>query len=472
MYDDATAVPSLDLIEPEIREGLPREIPRWTQAARELMYWDMRGVELIRPRPAETPGDFASRPKLTFQLVRRAVHELGKGLYCPGPSRELAGGGRELYDRVTAANSLNGMLQHGDRMAYLHGVFCIGVMPDASRGVRLDPWRADEFAVWMSDDDPRTPSAVCVRSHFPARRQLRYQAWTSREVRTYWSAVGDCDPTRTRSASLQLDPAMSEDHALGVLPFVFLHNESPVCSFWTPGYGRPLADANAALDQQLSDLAHSVQVFCIPERFAENLSNAGAMFHVPGGLIELTSRDKTREAKIFSAQPDLRVEEVWVHLLKYANQILSDLDLPLTVDPNERSYPESGVALVVRQRPLIQLWQARGESFKAYETALARTILAVAGKYGAAGVPGGPAELTVTFPEPQLPLPTPERDAADRWEIEMGLTSRIRLAMERYGLTRAQAVARLEQTSDDYAEERRIFGGNDSKEDVSDENLP
>jgi hypothetical protein len=465
---------TLAMLDAELREGLACAVPAWSDAMRQLAYYEMRGAELIQPRPAETANDFAGRPKVAIHLTRRVITELAKGLYSCGPTRELASpAGQVLLDQVYAANHVDSLLQLADSMAWLHGVFAIQVWPtgrlDAS--IRLYPWRRDEFHVWCTEDDPTDVQAVCVRSLFEGRKQIRYQVWSDTEVRTYWTPVGDCDPIGRQSRILTFDPGASGVHGLGVLPFVFCHSTPPVVSFDTPGLGKPLAEISAVLDSQVSDLAQSIRTHCIPARYADNVASVAEHVHRPDTLIDLVAHDRTKEARIFFVQPDLAVEQVWYHLQRLANQTLQDLDLPLTADVDALSAPESGVAIVARRMPLIDLWTSRQTHWERHEAELARTTLIVAGNFHGRGDWRGAAAapLTVTFPPPRLPLPTPERNEADSWELEQGLTSRIRITMTRYGLTRAQAVKRLQQTVEDLAEERAIYGAAESEADPEEE---
>jgi hypothetical protein len=459
---DVADVPSLVLLDADVRRGLPEQGAAWDEAARQLAYYEMRGATLIRPRPLETVADFAARPKVAIHLTRRVITELGKGLYASPPTRELAdAAGRETLDAVYKASDVDALLQHADRMTWLQGTHAIQALPamKPDRPVRLYPWRRDEYCSWALDDDPSEVWAVCVRSLFPARRQVRYQLWSAREVRTYWSDVGDTDVQRRSGRNLTFDPGASGEHGLGCLPFVLTHNEPPVCGHDTPGLGGPLADVCAVLDEQASDLAQSIRVHCIPTRYADNVAAMGDHVHRAEGLIDLVPHQREREARIFFVQPDLQVEQVWYHLSRLANQTLQDLDLPLTADVDALSNPESGVAIVVRRMPLIDLWRARQSRWKGTEQALSAVVLTVAGSFHKRPrlVNAARGELTVTYPEPQLPLPTPERNDADAWELEQGLTSRIRLVQERNGLTRTQAIERIRQTVEDLREEAELY---------------
>ncbi len=61
-------------------------------------------------------------------------------------------------------------------------------------------------------------------------------------------------------------------------------------------------------------------------------------------------------------------------------------------------------------------------------------------------------QLLLAWAEPRIPIPGPDRDQSDEWEMQVGIKSRITVCMERYGLTRDQAVEHIKQVSTDEAE--------------------
>ena len=80
--------------------------------------------------------------------------------------------------------------------------------------------------------------------------------------------------------------------------------------------------------------------------------------------------------------------------------------------------------------------------FAEFEECLAATALAVAGVwYGDARlIPAATdPELVVVWPEPRIPLPSPERNDSDAWELEQGLADPIEVLARRRGITLGQA---------------------------------
>ena len=58
-------------------------------------------------------------------------------------------------------------------------------------------------------------------------------------------------------------------------------------------------------------------------------------------------------------------------------------------------------------------------------------------------------ELLLAWAEPRIPIPGPDRDQSDEWEMQVGIKSRINVCMERYGLNHDQAVQRLQEVAKD-----------------------
>ena len=86
---------------------------------------------------------------------------------------------------------------------------------------------------------------------------------------------------------------------------------------------------------------------------------------------------------------------------------------------------------------------------------LARKILTACGNhYGHAELLDQAAQLNLllAWAEPRIPIPGPDRDQSDEWEMQVGIKSRITVCMERYGLTRDQAIKHIEQVAEDEAE--------------------
>jgi hypothetical protein len=483
--DAQDVTPSLDSVEEEVRSGLPTAEERLECAKANEDFYQLRNALYVEKRDSEEGADFARRPKRTSKLTRKAVTTLTSLLYSPGPSRAFEGlpaGAEELIAGVYAANHVNALMQRADRKATLNDCCALQAVGtgDPKRPVRLYLWGADEFEPFFRDDDPTTPWAVCTRSLMRqgGKAWRRYELWSKHEHRVYTTKPVDwlyflATASGTRAdyrpdLSGTVDARGRGDGAnpYGVLPFAFVWNETPVDRFWGSGIGSALRDCNAEVDRELSDLAEHVQKFLNPRLFLRNVSGGFRWRDQPGRPTHLPPRPGTEgevapDPDIFALQVQLAVEETWLDAEKYANQTFYELDVPLSAVRQDQSGPTSGIQIIAEQAPLLAYTKARQAPFAQYERGVAQVILAVAGGYyekpeWAAAAEN--VELRLTWPEPAVPVPSPETDDADDWELARGVTSLVDIIARRRGVTRDQAMDVLKQVAKDREEVAEIFG--------------
>jgi hypothetical protein len=155
------------------------------------------------------------------------------------------------------------------------------------------------------------------------------------------------------------------------------------------------------------------------------------------------------EAEYLQAQ--LAIESIWVDLEKYMKQVATAVNLPFTALEIEYGDAPSGISLVIKEWPLLKRAANRRRMYQMAETSLARTILTACGNhYGqpelvtqAQGL-----ELVLAWAEPDIPVPGPDRDQSDEWEVAMGLTSRVAIAQQRYGLSEDRAIEHIKHQAE------------------------
>ncbi len=458
-YGDGDGKSIADL-ENEIRAGLPNESRRVAEAQRNMDYYNLENERYIPMREAESPYDYRNRPKRALPLVREVIGILADHLYNPGPGRRVEGSdlATEWLERVYADNHVDSLFQAADAFSTLNDVvaFQVAATGDPARPIRLHLFGAEEFAVWTSVDDPSKPWAVCTISRFDAR--TRYQVWDQYQYRTYYTK--QWDPLMTSGGRVaEIEPSECGENPYGVLPFSFVHAETPVRQFWTVGVGTALREANARIDAEISQLAEAVQYYANPIPIAVNVDERwrpvirpGSFIHVPAALPLSIGGDSPPVPSLSYLQSNLDISGLWLDCERHLTNVLEGMRVPLSSIRIEPAGSKSGVAIVAEQAPLLSRARRRRREYQRYETELARTCLMVAGAYydradlWNAGIS---ARLVLSWPEPEIPIPGPDRDAADRAELEMGLASRVQLLMRRRGITREQAILEIERIDED-----------------------
>lgn len=472
-------VPSLDRLDEEVQAGLPGEhADRMEAAWKADQFYLGRGKQFLRAREAEDPLDFVQRPKRTSNLARKVVRLLSSQLYACPPTRAVEGSAdlSSWYAGVLATTDADAKLLHADRAAALGHAAALEIEPtgDPARPLRLYLWKPHEFTVWHDTDDPADVWAVCTRSVIPAgpgKVRARYRVWSAAERRTYVTrpyAKGENSGGR-RADVLVRDESGPSPYP-GVLPFAFVRFDGPaVCEFWEGGIGGPLVELNAEADRCLTDLAEHLQQFLNPRTYGRNIDPLQRYLQKVGGIVHLTGTVDPASAgmlppDIFHVQATLGVEAAWLDLRNTVDAGLEELDVPAamvhTLDP--AGADPSGVAVVAKRLPFYEQAAGRQNFAKAAEAGLYATCCAVAGvHYNDARLQAAaadPAKLLATWPEAKIPLPTPERNDGDDWELERGLTDPIEVLARRRGLTLDQAAELAEAIADRRAAWSDIMG--------------
>ncbi len=453
---------SLEAVVDQIAAGLPDESERLTEARANEDFYELRNHLYIEKREAETQRDFDTRPKRCSYMTRKAVKTLTQKLYAPGPSRSLQTAAVSAWlNEQYVKGHINSVMASANRKAVLNDVAAIQVVctGNPNKPVRWYTFGANEFTAWCREDDPTTPWAVCTIAIARPKRDKKqriYTLYTETEIRTYKTKPIDLAQT---SGGVTADEVKREPNPYGMLPFVFLHNETPVDSFWGGGLGSALRMVNAELDRELSDLAQTIEVFSVPDKYGRNIAATFREEKKPGRIVRLPSgsgtngdMDPAGEAEVFYLQPDLKVQEIWWDIEKTANKCFEELDVPLSAVRMDQQGPTSGVQVIAEQIPLLDYLKARQLHVDPVEKDLAKLTLTIAGLHYEAPdllTAAEKDELKVVWPQPQVPVPTPERNDDDLWELQYGMSSELEVLQRRKGLTREQAIEHLEQLVED-----------------------
>lgn len=454
-----------EAIEKEILAGFPNEKGE---------------LEKRQRRNRAYEGDFAAEmsawpfkpeTRRESRIMRRVVEVLSGLLYKDGPTRQLGGAkaASAWLERIYSEHAVDALLQEADALALVNEVAAIEVYGAVGEESLESPlgfnvWGADSLLVWLDPDNCRRPGAVGVLDEFDESRRLRL--WTRDELRTY--QTGKAGLGRTAGGTAYRRSARRAN-PYGILPFAFVHANYPARHFWSNGPGEYLRKLNYHINYRLSKIADDV----IHNRPIGVLRGTAAGWNFPSDRVagEFTAIPTGADAA--GAGPETRAEYI-VCDLGYLGEDLkalqADLEhslqmigVPGSAIRMEQSGVASGVALVVEQIPLVEWAERRQRPFARYERQLARVTLTVASAHAESNAAAGygdvgellgidPAELRAAledlrfncrYPDLRAPMPGPQRDAADQFRLDSGLTCRVELLRERERLTEAEAKAKF-----------------------------
>lgn len=460
--DPAQLRVDLDRIERAICDGLPAERERILCAQKNRVFFDGHNASEIPSRQAEDRLDYDMRPKHVSFLTRKVVRSLTSRTYAPGPTRSLGDeAATQWLERVYQDTGANALWHDADREATLQGVcgFQVAATGDPKRPIRIHLWTAEELAVWCPDDDALTPQAVCTITQDGAETSYTlYTAAGVRRYRTKKSQFGMARQTIEPTGPWEANP-------YGVLPFAFVHFERPVRSFWVQGLGSLVRQINARADEKLSELDEAQRFYLKPILLASGVPPGWRPKIQPGRFNIVPFRPgqngaPSAEPKVWALQVPVDVGSAWLDIQNTIETGLSDLDIPVAAYRSEQSSVKSGAAMVTEQAPLMDYARERRRYYGGDpEAGLMRLVLAIGGGYydwadaglkAALLAESADPHITMTWPD-DLRVPTLEDSQVQAQDLDLHLTSRIKVIMQERGFSREQAERELAEIVADEA---------------------
>lgn len=458
----------------EVERGLPNEAERLLEAAENQRYADLCQHLDDHRREGETEWDYLRRPKKETGFTHQVVSRLTSHTYNPGPHRSTGDDGLDtLIEQVYADNHIDALMHEAERLSTVNRVAAIQVRYTGDRRpekpINLQLWGADEFVVFESREDPTEAAAVVTIDRYD--QTTRYRVWFWDVVHTFVTGkAGDEDGRGTRGGVVAMEVADSpKPNPYGRLPFVFVPYTPQVREFWTPSPGSFLRRNEAEANQQLCELAQAIVKFTVPVTWFKNVPpefnpemGRGRFLRLVRGGPAYTGEgfSDTGDPEVGALQFELAIEQVWADVTNTLQQAAEACDLPAGALKLDYSDAPSGVSIVARAFPLLERARHRRAIYQRAETDLVRMIAAVyAARTGDAAIEaaGKTANVLLAWPEPRVPIPGPDRDETDAWEIQLGAKSRIQVIEERYSLTREQAIDHLRRVAEDEATAREIL---------------
>lgn len=453
-----------DAVLAEVARGLPNERERLAAAIENQAYADLEYSAYDEKREGETEFDFVRRPKKRTGFFHQVLGRLCSHTYNPGPRRSAEDGGLDaLLQQAYEQNHIDGLMNEAERLSTINDVAAVQVRwtgdrrPD--RPIDLQLWGAEEFAVFESPDDPREPEAVVTIDRVD--HTTRYRVWFADLVHSFSTdKAGGGSGRDTRGGVIAYEEVGSpRPNPYGVLPFAFVPYRAQVRQFWTKGPGTFLRNSEATANRELSELAEAIVKYSCPIGWFKNVGPEFNPEIGPGRFMRLMrggpsyggdGYESSGEPDAGYLQAQLEIEAIWQDVRNTLDQAAEACDLPPSALRLDYTDAPSGISIVCRTFPLIERARQRRPIYQRAETELARVIRGVnAAMTGTAPSPATSVRVLLAWPEPRIPIPGPDRDLSDAWEIQLGSKSRLNVIEERYGLTRDQAIRHLEQVAED-----------------------
>ncbi len=453
----------------EVERGLRNERTRLAGAAENQAFVDLDGERYTPRREAETEFDYAGRVKRTTGFVHQTITKLCQHTYNPGPQRiaTKAAGADALLQQVYEQCHIDAVMHEAEELATTNDVAAIEIKAtlDPDRPIDLQLWGGEEFAVFLDPRDQRRAYSVCTIDKYD--EQTRFRLWFEDEVYTF--VTRKAESGNSDKGVIAFQQGQPEENTYGGLPFSFVHYQMPVRRFWSPSPGTFLRECEKSLNSQLSELAETIQKFNAPIGIFKNVSVEFNPEVGKGRFLRLMRATAGYDGDGFSQsgepsaeylQAVIQVESIWQDIQNTIRQIAEAVQVPPSALTLDYSDAPSGLSLVIREFPLLTRARQRRPIFQWAESELAKNMLRCYGNhYGAPEIvaAGKALQLLVSWPEPRIPVPGPERNAEDEWEMSIGAKSRVDVIRERYGLTRDQAIERLKQVKIDEDEANAIM---------------
>jgi hypothetical protein len=464
-----------------VESGLGNERARLDCALFNREFYEGNFARFPNRTSGEQWGQGDSRYRRTVPVMQRIVGILTEHLYKEAPTRAIEGDeeATALLTRIYEANFVDAMWQEADALSVVSQVAAFQAVggSDPDSPVDLHLWSADQLIVWEDDERPTRAQAVATIDAFDERRRLRL--WTKETVTEFVTEKLRPDQTSGGTAYTQVSQEANE---YGVIPFAFVHFKFPTRHFWMGSPGELLRGVNDYLNGRLTEMGDNMRFYARPISCAENVRPGWSPKapYQPGQFLEIPSAPAAigtmpAPARLYHVQADLSANAVeWADINQYLDLILEMEGVPPgTVRLQLTSDAQSGVSIVVQQGPLIAWARRRQKPFFRYESDLKTIVGKVAAAHlrnnsidpelstavtvprmGLASVADRIAsgKLDLSWPDPYVEQPGPERDRTDDWRLQRGLVSKLELLMERENLSRDKALARLQQIAADQAE--------------------
>ena len=366
---------------------------------------------------------FKEVPVTSYNVTKRMIDRMSR-IYTLGASRTLDDKNEE-YESLTRFKDFK--IKHIEKMTRLLGTIAVQVSwKDNGNGLQyFDYTPFYKFDVITNPDNPLEPLAII----YPMLLPVDDVSKAPLEMYCYW----DSEVKRIYDGN---DSIISEEkHSYGRLPFVFLHKDHQIDSFFCYA-AYDIISVNEMINILFTEMNLGMRFQMFGQYVAtglysdENIQRAGSD--------EIIVMPEGTDLSILS--PSVNISEALKLARAMLELVAQNNHLQISFSETNKDRPSSGIALKIKDLERFEDYQDDLELFAHYERELydlERTI-------AQANELTLPFNFGVDFNEPEYPMNIPDEIAWNTWLLENNMSTRAKL-LQKYNkdLTGIQADAEI-----------------------------
>ena len=366
---------------------------------------------------------FREVPVTSYNVTKRMIDRMSR-IYTLGASRTLDEKNEE-YKSLTRFKDFK--IKHIEKMTRLIGTIAVQVSwKENGNGLQyFDYTPFYKYDVITNPDNPLEPIAII----YPMLLAVDDASKANTEMYCYW------DDQVKRIYDNEMNVISEEPHLYGRLPFVFLHKDHQIDSFFCyPAYD--IISVNEMVNILFTEMNLGMRFQMFGQYVATGLYSDEKIQRA--GSDEIIVMPEGTDLSILS--PSVNISEALKLARAMLELVAQNNHLQISFSETNKDRPSSGIALKIKDLERFEDYQDDLELFAHYERELydlERTI-ANANRFQL------PFNFGVDFNEPEYPMNIPDEIAWNTWLLENNMTTRSKL-LQKYNkdLTDVQASEQL-----------------------------
>ena len=381
---------------------------------------------------------FREVPITSYNVTKRMIDRMSR-IYTLGASRTLDEK-QEEYDSLTRFKDFK--IKHIEKMTRLIGTIAVQVSwKDNGNGLQYFEYTPFyKFDVISDPDNPLEALAII----YPMLLPVEDASQAPKEMFCYW----DNQVKRIYNKDMQI--VSEEPHKYGRLPFIFLHKDHQIDSFFCyPAYD--IISVNEMVNILFTELNLGMRFQMFGQYVATGLYSDEKIQRA--GSDEIIVMPDGTDLSILS--PSVNISDALKLTRAMLELVAQNNHLQISFSETNRDRPSSGIALKIKDLERFEDYQDDLELYAHYERELydLERSIALANKFEL------PFNFGVDFNEPEYPMNIPDEISWNTWLLENNMTTRAKL-LQKYNkdLTGIQADAEIianEETNGRQTKEER-----------------